>query len=111
MPRMVALSDELNPAQLRAVQAASPLLILAGAGTGKTHTLAHRVARLLGQGTRPERILLLTFSRRAACEMTRRARRLAERALGGQAGEMPWAGTFHAIASRLLRQFGRAVGL
>ena len=108
---------ELNPAQRRAADADDrPLLIIAGAGTGKTQTLAHRVAALIARGADPRRILLLTFSRRAAQEMTRRALRIvAARAGGaGDAGAdaaLPWAGTFHAIANRLLRQHAPEVGL
>jgi len=82
------------------------LLILAGAGTGKTATLAHRVAALVTAGVDPARILLLTFTRRAALEMTRRA----EGILGG-AVRLPWSGTFHAIANRLLRDFALNLGL
>jgi len=86
----------------------SPLLVIAGAGSGKTNTLAHRVAHLILEGADPRRILLLTFSRRAAQEMTRRTQRIVERArrLVGQAGgsgDLQWAGTFHGIANRLLR--------
>jgi DNA helicase-2/ATP-dependent DNA helicase PcrA len=97
----------LNPGQRAAVLADSsaPLLIIAGAGTGKTTTLAHRIAQLVIQGADPRRILLLTFSRRAALEMTRRAQRVT----GG--AELPWAGTFHAVGSRLLRLHGLALGL
>ena len=77
---------ELNPAQRRAADADDrPLLIVAGAGTGKTQTLAHRVAALIARGADPRRILLLTFSRRAAQEMTRRALRLRRRAGGARA--------------------------
>ena len=69
--------DTLNPKQQEAAQFGSgPLLIIAGAGTGKTNTLAHRVAHLVLSGARPERILLLTFTRRAALEMTRRTQRI-----------------------------------
>src|SRR5262245_27640610 len=79
---------------------AGPLLIIAGAGSGKTNTLAHRVAHLILNATDPRRILLLTFSRRAAAEMTRRVERIAAQALGDQAGAMTggltWSGTFHA---------------
>ena len=82
----------LNPAQRRAATygavddhsgrfGAGPLLIIAGAGTGKTNTLAHRVLHLILNGVAPERILLLTFSRRAAQEMIRRARRIVAQAL------------------------------
>src|SRR5262252_309558 len=107
---------ELNPAQRRAADADDrPLLIVAGAGTGKTQTLAHRVAALIARGADPRRILLLTFSRRAAQEMTRRALRIAggrpARAGSGDAAALPWAGTFHAIANRLLRQHAPEIGL
>ncbi|MBX3704724.1 MAG: ATP-dependent helicase [Steroidobacteraceae bacterium] len=87
-----------------------PLLIVAGAGTGKTATLAHRVAHLVMQGVDPMRILLLTFSRRAAQEMTRRAERLVAAARPGPV-RLPWAGTFHAIGARLLREYADRVGL
>ncbi|MDQ3461509.1 MAG: ATP-dependent helicase [Actinomycetota bacterium] len=100
--------DDLNPEQRRAVvHDGGHLLIVAGAGSGKTATLACRVARLLADGVRPERILLLTFSRRAAREMLVRAGQLAE--AGG--ARRVWGGTFHAVANRLLRQHGTAVGL
>src|SRR6185436_4427648 len=102
---------DLNPAQRRAADADDrPLLIIAGAGTGKTQTLAHRVAALVARGADPRRILLLTFSRRAAQEMTRRAVRLLDRRVPSGAS-LPWAGTFHAIANRLLRQHATEVGL
>ncbi len=113
--------DTLNPAQREAaVHGASdggrfragPLLIIAGAGTGKTMTLAHRVAHLVMQGVAPERILLLTFTRRAAREMGQRARRIVARALGGGADvRLPWAGTFHSVANRLLREYAPNLGL
>src|ERR671934_105144 len=92
-----------------ACHAAGPLLILAGAGTGKTNTLAHRVAHLIAQGANPQRILLLTFSRRAAIEMTRRAQRI----VGELATpvRLPWAGTFHSIANRLIRRHCTRLGL
>src|ERR1700690_1547779 len=87
--------ETLNPAQRRAAAADDrPLLIIAGAGTGKTQTLAHRVAALISRGADRRRILLLTFSRRAAQEMTRRAVRLVERQ-AGTGDALPWAGTFH----------------
>lgn len=83
-----------------------PLLIIAGAGSGKTNTLAHRVVHLILIGTSPERILLLTFTRRAAAEMTRRAQRILAAArvstklsMAGAAGEISWSGTFHAIGN------------
>ena len=122
---------------------AGPLLVIAGAGTGKTSTLAHRVAHLVLSVVDPMRILLLTFSRRAAQEMTRRAERLVAQALverrirtaaaagaaagaagnaavgaiGGAAGgavagvRLPWAGTFHSIGARLLRDYAAAIGI
>ena len=95
--------------------ASGPLLIIAGAGTGKTMTLAHRVAHLVLQGVDPARILLLTFSRRAAIEMTRRAERIVREALREQAGSRAirfnWSGTFHSVANRLLRLYAANVGL
>jgi DNA helicase-2/ATP-dependent DNA helicase PcrA len=98
----------LNPAQRQAVEHdGGPLLVVAGAGSGKTWTLACRVASLVDRGVRPERILLLTFTRRAAREMLRRAERLTgERGVG-----RVWGGTFHAMGNRLLRLHGRALGL
>jgi DNA helicase-2/ATP-dependent DNA helicase PcrA len=111
--------DMLNPGQRRAAEygrqpqgshfTSGPLLVIAGAGTGKTMTLAHRVAHLIVQGVSPERILLLTFTRRAAQEMTRRVDAIVRRALDGKAtlpaGILPWSGTFHSVANRLLRRF------
>ena len=104
-------SIELNPAQRAVVEHGDgPLLVVAGAGSGKTQTLAHRVAALVEQrGADPRRILLLTFSRRAASEMTRRVARLCRGPAGGAA--MTWAGTFHAVANRLLRLHAASVGL
>ncbi len=138
-------ADTLNPAQRAAAGSGDgPLLIIAGAGSGKTQTLAHRVAALIARGADPRRILLLTFSRRAAQEMTRRAARLVNagraragsngRGGGGRAGAarlgdagagaglgdagagagdagLAWAGTFHAIANRLLRHHAAEIGL
>ena len=88
---------------------AGPLLILAGAGTGKTNTLAHRVAHLIVEGASPERILLLTFTRRAALEMTRRAQRIVGETVRNV--RLPWSGTFHSIANRLIRRHCARVGL
>jgi DNA helicase-2/ATP-dependent DNA helicase PcrA len=88
-----------------------PLLIIAGAGSGKTNTLAHRVAHLLVNGADPTRILLLTFSRRAAKEMTARAEAIASRVLKSGPISLPWAGTFHSIGARLLRQEAQAINL
>ncbi len=106
--------EGLNPEQRAAVESdpARPLLILAGAGTGKTHTLAHRLAWLVVQGLDPRRILLLTFTRRAAAELDRRAQRIVARVSGGpRAAEIAWAGTFHAVGNRILRRFAESVGL
>ena len=89
-----------------------PLLILAGSGTGKTNTLAHRVAHLLLQGIDAERILLLTFTRRAALEMTRRAQRVVRATGTTQTNvRLPWSGTFHSVANRLIRRNCHRVGL
>ncbi len=100
--------DDLNPEQRSAVLFGDgPLLIVAGAGTGKTSTLACRVGHLVERGVRPERILLLTFSRRAAREMLSRA----HRSTGKLETERVWGGTFHAVANRLLRLHGRPLGL
>ena len=103
--------DALNPEQLRAATAGEgPVLIIAGAGTGKTMTLASRVAWLVSQGIDPGRIMLLTFTRRASNEMLRRARG----ALGETANRTLasiWGGTFHSVANRLLRTYGEAIGL
>jgi DNA helicase-2/ATP-dependent DNA helicase PcrA len=122
---------ELNPAQRQAAEHGlgegsprsgshpkPPLLIIAGAGTGKTSTLAQRVARLILAGADPHRILLLTFTRRAAAEMTRRTRRILARTrhaeIPGSSADgaaLRWSGTFHSIANRLLRLHAEAVGL
>jgi DNA helicase II / ATP-dependent DNA helicase PcrA len=102
--------DELNPQQRLAVtHGDGPLLVVAGAGSGKTRTLAYRVAYLLEQGVAPGRILLLTFTRRAAEEMLKRAASIIERGRA-PAGKV-WGGTFHAMANRLLRLHARAAGL
>lgn len=102
---------DLNEAQAAACSHGDgPLLVIAGAGSGKTQTLAYRVAALIDSGVDPRRILLLTFTRRAAVEMVRRA----ARRIGRQRNvdvTLPWAGTFHSVANRLLRQHSRAVGL
>ena len=101
------LTASLNPDQARAVTFGdAPLLVIAGAGTGKTRTLIHRVAALIERGVAPERVLLLTFTRRAAAEMLSRAERLV-----GSAGVRVHGGTFHSVGHRLLRQFGAAAGL
>jgi DNA helicase-2/ATP-dependent DNA helicase PcrA len=124
LPMPVAHLDTLNAAQRRAAEfgigendttPAPPLLVIAGAGSGKTSTLAHRVAHLIVNGADPRRILLMTFSRRAAAEMTRRVSRIARQVMGERAAVMTdalaWAGTFHAIGARLLRDYAEAIGL
>ncbi|HEY8851547.1 MAG TPA: ATP-dependent helicase [Gemmatimonadaceae bacterium] len=98
---------ELNPQQAAAAtHGDGPLLIIAGAGTGKTRTLVYRVAHLIERGATAERILLLTFTRRAAQEMLSRAERLV-----GSNSKRVHGGTFHATAHRLLRRYGPAAGL
>jgi DNA helicase II / ATP-dependent DNA helicase PcrA len=98
---------ELNPQQAAAAtHGDGPLLIIAGAGTGKTRTLVYRVAHLIETGVRPDRILLLTFTRRASQEMLSRAEKLV-----GATSRKVHGGTFHATAHRLLRRFGQAAGL
>jgi len=100
--------SELNPQQREAATYPDgPVLVIAGAGSGKTKTLACRVAWLLQQGVPADRILLLTFTRRAAAEMLDRASRIT----GPGATGRIWGGTFHSIANRLLRQYGRSLGL
>ena len=103
----------LNPQQREAASTIEgPVLILAGAGTGKTNALAHRVAHLIDTGADPHRILLLTFTRRAAAEMSSRAQAIVgAQAPGLSQGRIRWAGTFHAIANRLLRLHAESVGL
>ncbi|MBV8144956.1 MAG: ATP-dependent helicase, partial [Gammaproteobacteria bacterium] len=115
--------DRLNGPQRKAVThgealpekgyRAGPLLIVAGAGTGKTDTLAHRVAHLVINGVDPARILMLTFTRRAAQEMRRRAHEITRKALNDTLGgatqsiaqRLSWAGTFHSVGNRLLRHY------
>ena len=115
--------DGLNAEQRHAVEhgvrpnstVGPPLLIIAGAGSGKTNTLAHRVAHLIVNGADPRRILLMTFSRRAAAEMTRRVERIARKVLGEKSSVLTdalvWAGTFHGIGVRLLREYSERIGL
>src|SRR4051794_30891607 len=108
----IAYLDALNTEQRRAVEhgigdpnaaPGSALLVIAGAGSGKTNTLAHRVAHLIVKGADPRRILLMTFSRRAAAEMTRRVARITRQVMGSSASVMTdaltWAGTFHGIGA------------
>ncbi|MFN2637047.1 MAG: ATP-dependent helicase [Gemmatimonadaceae bacterium] len=100
-------TSELNPQQLAAAtHGDGPLLIIAGAGTGKTRTLVYRVAHLIERGVPAERILLLTFTRRAAQEMLSRVEQLV-----GSNSKRVHGGTFHATAHRLLRRYGQAAGL
>ncbi len=115
--------NDLNPQQLAAVQHGTgdqvhdkrPLLVIAGAGSGKTSTLAHRVANLIRHGADPQRMMLLTFSRRAAQEMERRVAGVLQQALGLPATQslpgLPWSGTFHSIGARLLREYAGRIGL
>src|SRR5271155_363957 len=121
--------DSLNPQQRRAATfgtpvpdkgvTAGPLLILAGAGTGKTNTLAHRTAHLVLNGVDPSRILMLTFTRRAAQEMIQRTQGIVTAVMSdrGKLGDrsvqsrLAWAGTFHSMGNRILRSFAKHVGL
>jgi len=124
-PAIDTLLEGLNPAQRRAATygigveggPVPPLLIAAGAGTGKTKTLAHRVARLILGGADPRRLLLLTFTRRAALEMTRRAQQIlvssrpGRPVRGAETTLLLWSGTFHSTGSRLLRRHAAALSL
>jgi len=118
--------EDLNPEQLAAVvhgidenvpgaPDTRPLLVIAGAGSGKTNTLAHRVANLIRHGADPQRVMLLTFSRRAAQEMERRVGSVLQKALGIAPSQalpnLPWSGTFHSIGARLLREYAARIGL
>jgi DNA helicase-2/ATP-dependent DNA helicase PcrA len=122
--------EKLNGPQRRAVThgeplpdnkgvKSGPLLIVAGAGTGKTDTLAHRVAHLVINGVDPARILMLTFTRRAATEMRRRAHEITKKALNEALGgvsqtiqtRLSWTGTFHSVGNRLLRHYSRHLKL
>jgi DNA helicase II / ATP-dependent DNA helicase PcrA len=112
----------LNPDQRAAVEHGGtaikdcpPLLLIAGAGSGKTNTVAHRVAHLIVLGADPRRILLMTFSRRASVEMQRRVERIVKQVLGPKVGNvsdaLTWAGTFHAIGARLVRECATRIGI
>ncbi|WP_077001200.1 ATP-dependent helicase [Variovorax sp. KK3] len=113
--------SQLNAAQRAAVEHGTeatadlrPLLVIAGAGSGKTNTLAHRVARLILHGADPHRMMMLTFSRRAANEMEQRVAGVLRRVLpnaGAAATRLPWAGTFHSVGARLLRDHAGRIGL
>jgi len=106
-----ALARELNPAQAEAVvYPPGPLLVVAGAGSGKTRVITYRLARLVANGADPRRIVAVTFTNKAAGELRERVDKLLwERMRVGSRGL--WVGTFHAISARLLRQWGEAIGL
>jgi DNA helicase-2/ATP-dependent DNA helicase PcrA len=119
---LAARLEKLNPQQRSAVEHgglplsdAGPLLIIAGAGSGKTSTLAHRVVHLIENGADPRRIMLLTFSRRAAAEMMRRVDRilatLTQARVSGMTDAMTFAGTFHSVGARFLREYAENIGL
>jgi DNA helicase-2/ATP-dependent DNA helicase PcrA len=105
------LARELNPPQLEAVMhPGQPLLVVAGAGSGKTRVITYRLARLVAAGADPHRILAVTFTNKAAGELRERVGRL----LGDQMGMGTrglWVGTFHSVCARLLRQWGATIGL
>ncbi len=106
MPSLTDYSTELNPEQLAAVMSdARHALVIAGAGSGKTRTLTYRVARLLACGTAPWRILLLTFTNKAAREMLERVGQLT-----GKGSSQLWGGTFHSVANRILRRHAERLG-
>lgn len=103
----IQYEKELNPSQLEAVvNTDGPLLVIAGAGSGKTRTLTYRVARLVEEGISPTAILLLTFTRKASREMLQRATQVLDRRCQEVAG-----GTFHSFANKTLRRFGSLVGI
>jgi DNA helicase-2/ATP-dependent DNA helicase PcrA len=128
-PKPTSAFEALNASQRRAATfgtaakdkgvAAGPLLILAGAGTGKTSTLAHRAAHLLLNGVDPARILTLTFTQRAAQEMIRRTQAVVSQVMAdrGKMGDrsvqsrLLWSGTFHSVGNRILRLFAKHLGL
>ncbi len=107
MNKKIDYKSELNPAQLKAVEAIEgAYLVIAGAGSGKTRVLVHRVAYLVEKGVKPDEILLLTFTRRAASEMLRRASLLLDERCSRVSG-----GTFHAFANANLRRYAKVLGL
>ena len=107
MTQKINYRQELNPAQLKAVESiAGPYLVIAGAGSGKTRVLVHRVAYLVEQNVKPEEILLLTFTRRSAQEMLRRASLLLDERCKNVSG-----GTFHSFANMILRKYGAVLGI
>jgi DNA helicase-2/ATP-dependent DNA helicase PcrA len=104
-----ALAGELNPAQLEAVlHPPRPLVVIAGAGSGKTRVITYRLARLLAVGALPHRIMVVTFTNKAAGELRERVSRLLDLSLRDMG---LWIGTFHALCARMLRRWGEAVGL
>jgi DNA helicase-2/ATP-dependent DNA helicase PcrA len=106
MNRRIIYEKELNPSQLEAVNFnQGPLLVIAGAGSGKTRTLTYRVARLVDEGVSPGSILLLTFTRKASQEMLKRATHLLDSRCKNVAG-----GTFHSFANAVLRKYASKVG-
>jgi DNA helicase II / ATP-dependent DNA helicase PcrA len=124
MPLASAQLDTLNTEQRRALEHGvsngncalfGPLSVIAGAGSGKTNALAHRMAHLIVNGADPRRILLMTFSRRASAEMINRIERISRKAMGDKAGmitdALTLAGTFRALGARLLRFYSDQIGL
>ena len=107
---MSKILEGLNSAQKEAVETLSgPVLILAGAGSGKTKTLTHRIANLIANGVAPYEILALTFTNKAAREMRERLARLLD--MDNNFSFMPWMGTFHSICVKILRIEAESVGL
>ena len=109
-----ALARELNERQLAAVvHPPEPMLVVAGAGSGKTRVITYRLARLLATGADPRGLLAVTFTNKAAAEMRERVARLLSGGGGGDDRGLQgmWIGTFHGISARLLRRYGEAVGL
>jgi len=103
---MINFEEELNKEQLEVVKTGDgPCLVLAGAGSGKTRTITYRVAYLLEKDINPENILLVTFTNRAATEMTERVQKLT-----GSSLPLPWSGTFHHIANKILRRYATHLG-
>ncbi|MBA3599870.1 MAG: UvrD-helicase domain-containing protein, partial [Acidobacteria bacterium] len=105
--RLTRYKSELNEQQFRVVTAKpNATLVIAGAGTGKTRTITYRVAYLIEQGVSPQRILLATFTNRAAREMLKRVEMLT----GSQNVHKIWGGTFHRIANLILRRHAASIG-
>lgn len=107
MSAAAAFLEGLNPEQLEAVNHLSgPMLVFAGAGSGKTRVITTRIARLLGEGVQPHRIMAVTFTNKAASEMRERVEKLV-----GPASKALWMGTFHSLCSRFLRIDGKSIGI